>query len=136
VLVFLRRPYSYIAWIGATDLEAEFVITDEETGQPIPGATIQFWQLPPPFVDKNKEFTLVTDEAGRVKKFFENCGCTGHSGWGVDTFNARLPFGHWRVEASGYEPAMHEWFIVPVSPEKRGPPFAKLTINITLEKKR
>jgi len=95
-------------WIGATDLEVEFVVCDGTTGKPVEGAKVicvaenEFGEGA-----DEKEFALETDTHGIARRICHHRTCTGaRSGLGfTNTFNVRMP--PWRVcvSASGFEPS-------------------------------
>src|SRR5262245_191952 len=68
---------SLCAWVGATDLEVEFVVTDA-TGQPVPWARIDV-QSDGGFYREcdEKAFTLTADSAGTARRVCHHAMCYG-----------------------------------------------------------
>jgi hypothetical protein len=97
-----------IAWVGHTDLEVRFLVTDFTTGQPIPGGSIEI-QSEGGFYAENdlSQFALVADEGGIASKICRESMCFGRrSGLRLtDTFAAHLPHWRFRAVAAGYEPS-------------------------------
>ena len=93
-----------IKWVGHTDIELGFVITDANTGQPIPDATIHFRTELGGFCDERpqKNFEITTDEHGRATELAKNCMCFGSKGILEDTFGSHLPNWWIHVTATGY----------------------------------
>src|SRR5689334_1392505 len=60
---------------GHTEVEVEFVVTDADTGEPIPGATLQVRGLGVETGEGSQEgeVRVVTDEAGVARR---RCRCT------------------------------------------------------------
>jgi hypothetical protein len=96
-------------WVGSTDVEVEFAVADAETGQPLPGATVQVRQEPGGFCKDQPapQFSLVADATGGVKRLSEHCMCFGTRGLGKDTFAVHLPLWQFQGSAPGYTPS--EW---------------------------
>jgi hypothetical protein len=144
--VIVLRDGRWDCWTGRTDVEAEFVVTDAATGMPVPGATIQIQKSPREYDEKKGDFTLVTDAAGRAKRFFKECTCTGTEGPLIDRYKLRIPLmwtdtyrvtvpWNWQVKAPGYAPGdFFEAAGGSIDEDNRGPPFTKLTINVSLQK--
>src|SRR5438477_9684943 len=67
-----------MTWVGHTDLEVEFVVTDAETGVAIESATITvnseggFCRE-----EGEKSFTLNTDSRGVAQRTCTHCTCSG-----------------------------------------------------------
>src|SRR4051794_19260369 len=61
-----------IVWVGHTDLEAEFVVTDAATGRPMNDAKVTV-HSEIPRGDEMQAFSLVTDQNGVSRHV---CGCT------------------------------------------------------------
>ena len=81
-------------WVGHTDREVRFVVTDAKTGQPVPSATIHVRvraEAGGVFEDREqRDFTIATDEQGGAKSVCKSCMC----------------FGFWILESS------HLWFCI------------------------
>jgi hypothetical protein len=100
-----------IYWVGSTDLEVEFVVTDDATGAPVPRARVEVRQSRGGFYEdrEEREFVLVGGVDGRARRECRQSMCFGtRSGLGfTDTFAVHLPYWRFRVVAEGYEPG--EW---------------------------
>lgn len=99
-----------IYWVGHTDLEVEFVVTDAANGSPIPQARIEVYSEGDSYSeDSEREFALATGQDGRVIKECLSSMCSGkESGLRfTDTFAVHLPGWTFRGVAEGYEPG--EW---------------------------
>lgn len=65
-------------WVGRTDLEVEFVITDVGTGQPIPGARVEVHSEGGFYEEQNEqEFVLIADADGVARKECRRSMCFG-----------------------------------------------------------
>src|ERR1051325_1169133 len=67
-----------VRWVGRTDLEVEFAVTDAESGQSVPGAQIEV-QSEGGFYDEDykQAFTLTADSGGRASKVCRDSMCFG-----------------------------------------------------------
>ncbi len=85
-------------WVGDTDLEVDFVVTDEATGQPVEGAAIVVQS------DEGKGFSLATDRNGLAHRICLQSMYMGQrSGiFRTETFVVDLPWSNVQVSASGY----------------------------------
>jgi hypothetical protein len=105
VAIFLP-PRRSIAWVGSTDLDVEFVISDADTGRPIAGAAVDIEQEEGGFCsDKDaKQFRLVTGPDGTATHRL-GCMSFGITSTWKDSFSVHLP--HWTfvVSADGYRPS-------------------------------
>ncbi len=96
-----------MTWVGHTDLEIEFVVTDAETGLAIEGATIR--QVDPEgglyHEEGEKSFSLNTDARGMARRTCKHVMCSGgHSGLGFgETYGVDLPLWYYQISAPGYE---------------------------------
>jgi hypothetical protein len=103
LLIMLLPTFQTIHWVGSTDLEIDFVVLDNATGQPIPGATVEihseggFYEE-----DYPQDFELVADQDGIATRVCRNNMCCGTSGWNIDTYSVHLPWWLYRVSAPGY----------------------------------
>jgi hypothetical protein len=93
-----------IDWVGFTDLEINFLVTDAGTGSPIPGARIAV-HSEYSYGDEEQDFSLMTGADGVAQRRCR-CMCGGkESGLGfTKTFGVGIE--HWLFQASapGYEP--------------------------------
>ena len=129
-----------IDWVGATDLEIEFAVTDLGTSQPIEGARIAVLSEGGFYREhEEKEFTLVTDQAGRARRVCHENMCTGvgsRLGF-TDTYHVYLPEWLFQVSATGYEPRELVELHVPEYSrrvQRIGPGRAKLVVELSLRK--
>lgn len=132
-----------LRWLGSTDLEIEFVVTDAAIGQPIKTARIDI-DGEDSFCDEErtvrKPFHLLTDAEGIARKECRNARCIGTRsgfGWSRDTRHVYLPCWHYSVSAPGYETS--EWTFLDIQENNRqiqhlGPGKDKLTVPILLQK--
>jgi hypothetical protein len=131
-----------ICWVGRTDLQVEFAITDAATGAPVPGARVEICEEKSGLYQERdeKQFVLVCTSDGRASKECRDSMCFGtRSGLRfTDTFVVHLPWWRFRVVADGYEPS--EWTELD-EPEyirqarRVSPGKAKLVVPIELHKK-
>jgi hypothetical protein len=95
------------SWCGSCDLEITFLVTDAESGQPLPGAVLDIAETRSGTYDITHSFKLVTDGNGIVKLFCKDCFCCGTFGsrYGkrINTFGVRAPYQMFHVSAEGYE---------------------------------
>lgn len=142
IFVWLYDRSQMIAWVGGTDLEIEFVITDANSNTLIPGAQIEIHSEGGLYDEKYKQdFVLVADSNGMARKVCHGSMCFGKtSGFGfTDSYAVHLPFWYFKVTAPGYEPSE---LVELDSPEyarqaRETPPRrAKLVVPITLQKRR
>jgi hypothetical protein len=101
---FLLNLRGGIEWVGRTDLDIVFEVTDASTGLPVNGAIVQ--------VDGDQDYRckLVTDEKGRASKLLKDEFCSGYYVRSKltrrvikDTFHVLLPDWFLQVSAPGYE---------------------------------
>lgn len=131
-----------IHWVGGTDLEVEFTVTDVTSGGPVPGARVEVQKSEGGFNEEQdkQEFVLVADAAGAAGRECRNSMCFGtKSGLRfTNAFVVHLPPWRFRVVAEGYEPS--EWMNLDV-PEyvlqvrRAGPGKAKLIVPLSLQKR-
>jgi hypothetical protein len=130
-----------ILWVGATDLEVGFVVTEAGSDRPIPGAVVEVVQSAGGFYDERdtNEFTLRADAGGVARKVCRHSMCHGaQSRLGfTDTFVVYLPWWRFRVCADGYSPS--EWVNLDVPEYKRlarrtGPGKAEVVLRVSLQK--
>jgi hypothetical protein len=112
-----------IAWVGGTDLEIVFVFTDADTGEPIQGVKLQVHSEGGFYKEsesEEKEFNLVTDETGTVRRVCHNSMCYGErSSLGfTDTFGVHLPWWFVSPSAPEYEPG-EQFFLADGSYQRR-----------------
>jgi hypothetical protein len=95
-----------IAWVGGTDLEIVFVLTDADTGEPIRGAKLLVHSEGGFYKEREeKEFSLVTNEMGTASRVCHNTMCCGKQSnlRFTDTFGVYLPDWFVSPSAPGYE---------------------------------
>ena len=128
-------------WVGSTDLEVEFVVTDADTGGPVPSTRVEVQSEGGFYEERDKqEFALVAGADGVVRKECRESMCFGtQSGLRfTDTFVVHLPFWRFRGVAEGYE--MVEWTELGVPDyvrqiRKAGPGKTKLVVRLSLHKR-
>ena len=131
-----------IHWVGHTDLEIEFVVTEAATGQPVEGAKIAVVSEGGFYREREeKELTLVTGQDGIASRVCHDSMCFGtQSGLRFkDTFVVHLPWWHYRVTADGFEPSELAYLVVLeyIRQVKRiGPGAAKLIVPVSIQKGR
>lgn len=126
-----------IHWVGYTDLEIEFVVTDAETDIPVPAATVYVHSEGGFYAERERQdFELTTNEVGTVTRLCKDCMCFGTSGWNIDTYVVHLPDWYYRVSAPGYvESALTALDVLEnVQQVQRGKPAARLVVQVRLEK--
>ena len=130
-----------IYWVGSTDLEVEFVVTDAVTGGPIPGARVEVQSEGGFYEERDKqEFALVAGADGVARKECRRSMCFGtQSGLRfTNTFVVHLPWWRYRVVADGYDPT--EWADLDVLELRRqvrraGPGKSNLVVPVSLHKR-
>ncbi len=128
-----------VHWVGDTDLEIEFIVTDSTSNTPLRGARVEV-HSDGGFYDEDykQDFTLLTDAEGVASKNCRGSMCFGtESGLGltVSTFVVHLPFWKYRVIADGYEPL--DWTELDVPEQIRkvqriGSGTSKLTVLVPM----
>jgi hypothetical protein len=129
-------------WIGSTDLEITFRVTDATTGQPIPEAVIDIvgaeWNC---CGDCNPPLKLVTDDQGMVKKMCTQCTCTGYSGWKpffrwTETFHTRTPSWQFFASSPKHEKTELIWIdeLGIRHTRQRGATFSTMRVDISLRR--
>ena len=141
LLVLLYDAMGVIRWIGSTELTIEFVVTDAQTGQPLPGAEVYLeaesgWD----FEGNERSLRVTADAEGRVRRGIPNNTCVGScSNLRLlrDTRAVYVP--SWRVtcRASGYQE--NDPFWLPELPHRQnvrqvGPRKDILIVPIALRK--
>jgi hypothetical protein len=130
-----------IYWVGRTDLEVEFGVTDAATGNLIPGARIEVQSEGGLYEERGKqEFVLVAGPDGLARKECRGSMCFGtQSGLRfTNTFVVHLPWWRFRVVADGYEPGEWKYLDVPEyvrQTRRNGPGKAKLVVPMSLQKR-
>ncbi len=108
--VWVYDKWGTIQWVGSTDLEIVFAVTDAESGEPVPDARIEIERFGGFGADGDpREFVLSSDSNGYARKLCRNTMCFGTQSQlrFTNTHVVHLPFGHYRAIAPGYEPT--EW---------------------------
>jgi len=100
-------------WVGSTDLEVAFAVTEADSGKPIPNARVEIHMEFGSYEGRREErdFVLVTNADGVAQKECRNNMCTGmQSGLRfTDTYSVDVPGWHLRVTALGFEPSERVW---------------------------
>jgi hypothetical protein len=141
LLVWGCDRFQTIYWVGSTDLEVEFAVTDAATGGPLPGSRVEVQSEGGFYAeDFKQEFALTADAGGSARKECPRSMCFGtQSGLRfTDTFVVHLPFWRYRGVAEGYESS--EWADLDVLELRRqvrraGPGKAKLVVPVSLHKR-
>jgi hypothetical protein len=127
-----------VKWVGRTDLEMHFLVTDAATGQPIPNAVVQIRAEAGGFCDdqENRRFTITADGNGHAKHVCTNCMCFGSRSCFENTFAVHLPWWWVNAKAIGYSDSEPEYINVPENSQRveRGKPFPSIAIPIRLVK--
>jgi hypothetical protein len=129
-----------IYWVGSTDLEVEFAVTDSATGSTIPDARVEVQSEGGFYEERDKqEFVLIAGADGVARKECHGSMCFGtQSGLRfTNTFVVHLPWWRYRVVAEGFDPT--EWDNLDVLEQRRqvrraGPGRAKLVVPVSLHK--
>jgi hypothetical protein len=96
--------------LGSRNLEMLFVVTDAETGEPIPNASIDLLMEAGAWNKEEGVVQLVTDDEGRVRHVHENNSCEDV----IRPFRKKetlidLTWASVNVSAKGYEPVEQIW---------------------------
>jgi hypothetical protein len=139
VLVLLALPaVQTIHWVGSTDLALEFVVADAATGAPIPGAAVEVHSEGGFYEEREpRDFRLIAGPDGRAAYLCRNSMCFGTSRLFTDTYAVHLPWWHFWVSASGYEPtALTDLDVLEYrrAAKRDGPRRAKLVVPVSLRK--
>lgn len=125
-------------WVGHTDLEVRFIVTDAETGRPVAHATIHIRAESGGFCDdpQSAKFTIKTDKNGHAKRLATNCECFGSRGTFEDTFGSHVPPWSFHASAAGYSATIPADLDVRKHARRvqRGGPFATLSVPIRLRR--
>jgi hypothetical protein len=127
-------------WVGFTDLEVAFAVTDAHTDRLIARARVEI-QSEGGFSEERgkQEFVLLADAGGVARKDCRSSMCFGTlSGLGfTNTYRVHLPWWRFRVYAPGYQTT--EWVHLDVPQygqevERVGSGKAKLVVRVPLQK--
>lgn len=130
-----------IMWVGHTDLDVVFLISDAETGKPIPGAQIEIKQERGGFYENTDamEFSLITSDTGFASRECRFSMCFGSSSLLTinNTFVVHLPLWTFRVRAENYRAS--DWIWLDKSEyirqaKRNGDGKSKLVVPISLTK--
>lgn len=131
--ILLAPALDTAAWVGMTELEIEFIVTDAATGAPVKGAIVHVKQEEGGFCEREKgEFELATDANGSAKRSVKQCMCYGKSGWNIDTFAVHFPSWSYQVSANGYATSEWAWLhggAEDVGQVRRGSPAATVAVQ-------
>lgn len=130
-----------IHWVGHTDLDVEFSISDAATGAPIRGARVEIQQTAGGYYEDRDEkgYMLASGDDGLARKVCRSSMCFGtRSGLGfTDTFVVHLPVWRFQAVANGYEPSQWTELDVPhylQQVRQSGPGEAKLAVAVSLDR--
>lgn len=105
LLLLLLPTVQGIDWVGSTDLEVEFAVTDATTGGPVPGAATEIHSEGGFYEERQpRDFRLVAGADGRAGHLCRDSMCVGQDSLLKHTFAVHLPWWQFRVSAPGYEP--------------------------------
>jgi hypothetical protein len=127
-----------VHWVGRTDVDISFIVTNAETGQPIPGASIQVLQGDSSFckTDQNPPFVLTADENGRATVRAMRCMCFGTSGWNGwryrNTFGTHMPEWEFQIVKPGYVKTEAFWLSSFLGSVKRGKEVWNMDVPVQL----
>ncbi|WP_152050899.1 hypothetical protein [Tautonia marina] len=137
-LTFLLFDYGS-HWVGHTDLRAVFVVTDADSGRPVPSAAIEFRSEGGGFCAEDREASLYSrqaDASGKLVREWSDCMCFGTKSLRKDTFAVHLPWLWFRASAPGY--VASEWAYLDGQPYhralKRGKGLATLHVKLSLRR--
>lgn len=123
-------------WVGSTDLEVEFVVTERLSGDPVPNAVIEIHSEGGFYAEREpRDFKLTTDSDGVATYVCKENMCSGSKGLFIDTFSVPSPEWTVQVAAKGYEPTDSEPIQTLQSPrmaKRTGVRKSKLTVPIAL----
>jgi hypothetical protein len=132
VMASIQRVY----WVGQSDVDVEFIVTDVRDEEPINGAIIEV-ETERGFCDEAEgAFSLTTDSAGRAKRLVKKCLSFGAESWYKNTFGIHLPNWHYRASAPGYTTTEMTELDTPdnSSRVKRSDGMTILTVQVRLHK--
>jgi hypothetical protein len=90
-------------WVGQTDLQIEFVVTDADTRRPIGGATVHVHSELGFCLEKDgQDFTMKTDAEGRIIRLYHHCMSGGRESWIRKTWGVSLPLWMFHATAPGF----------------------------------
>ena len=125
-------------WVGRSDLELRFVVTDAGSGEPVADATIEIASKGG-FYDEqdSREFVLEAGADGVASTVCSNSTSFGQTSWlgFSDTFSVHLPFWRYRGDVEGYEPGGWAELNVPEyrrQVEKLASNESRLTVSVPL----
>ena len=140
VLLFAFERVQRIHWVGSTNLEIEFLVTQADTGQPVQGAEIAVWSEGGFYRERaDRQFSLLTDEQGKARRVCHESMCFGtQSGLRLtDTYVVHLPWWNFRVSAPGYWTRELTSLDIPENVrqvQRLGPETAKLVVRVSVER--
>jgi hypothetical protein len=129
-----------VVWVGQTDLQVVFIVSDAENKTPVPSAVMEFRKG-----EEENDFcreksdeacdSFITDSTGRLARHWTGCRCSGRRSWVTkDSFSLRLPGLWFRASAPGY--ATGRWTYLDERPYqqavKRQEGFATLEVSVAL----
>jgi hypothetical protein len=128
--------------VGGADLSVEFVVTDANSGQPIPGARVNiscdggFYNG----VDEDRKgaFDIRTDAAGIARRLLRNNRCIGTQSLlkFTDTYHVYTSAWNLRAFAEGYRTSewIHLWKDYDGKAERDGPEKDRLIVPVAVQK--
>jgi hypothetical protein len=130
-----------VDWVGGANLSVEFVVTDADSGQPIPNARINVHcdggHYEEVVADLDAPFDLRTNGDGIATRLLHNSWCTGMTSRlrFTNTHYVHIPNWNLRAFAEGYETSewINLWQDYPKKAE-RGVERNRLQVRIALHK--
>ncbi|HKI32684.1 MAG TPA: hypothetical protein VKA46_12605 [Gemmataceae bacterium] len=128
-------------WVGGTDLEIEFVITDVDSGEHVEAAEVLVFEEIGLYREaKGEPFTLVTGQDGTARRVCHDDLCSGKQSRLGFTHTYHVAWPSWcvQISAPGYESSKPVWLLD--MPEERrheqhlGPMRDKLTVRLPIRK--
>jgi hypothetical protein len=98
---------AWMDWVGSTDVEVEFIVTEATTGQSIENAKIVITSEDRDYREgEEKQFQLETNPEGKAQQMC-HCLCSGNiSGLCITQSRViNLPWWYFQASASGYRPS-------------------------------
>jgi hypothetical protein len=133
--------FQMIYWVGSTDLEVEFAVTEAGSGKPIPGARIDVQSEGSFYEERDTQvFVLHADASGMARKECRQSMCFGTQSnlRFTDTFVVHLPWWLFQVSADGYLTNewvnLNEWEYAQ-QVQRAAPGKAKLVVRVSLQKR-
>jgi hypothetical protein len=128
-------------WVGHTDLQVDFLVTDARTGQPVAGAKVAVHPDGGFYRDRDEPaFVLMTGGDGAARRVCHDsmCAATQSGLRFTDTYAVHLPWWYFRVSAQGFEASDIVFLDAPEfarQVRRVGPRAAELVVQVSLRKR-